>query len=49
MNKLNLDYFQNLDNIDPLAKYREEFHLPKNIIYFDGNSLGYCLKEPLKT
>ena len=48
MNKLNLDYFQNLDNIDPLAKYREEFHLPKNIIYFDGNSLGLLPKRTIK-
>ena len=48
MNKLNLDYFQNLDNIDPLAKYRDEFHLPKNIIYFDGNSLGLLPKRTIK-
>ena len=48
MNKLNLDYFQNLDNIDPLAKYREEFHLPKNIIYFDGNSLVLLPKRTIK-
>ena len=48
MKKFNLDYLQDLDNNDPLAKYREEFHLPKNIIYFDGNSLGLLPKRTFK-
>lgn len=39
-----LEFAQNLDNKDPLAKYRKEFHFPKvngkQVIYFTGNSLG---------
>ena len=38
-------YAKNLDQQDPLAKYREEFFYPKNnngedVIYLCGNSLG---------
>lgn len=29
-----------LDAADPLARFREEFHLPPGQIYLDGNSLG---------
>lgn len=29
-----------LDANDPLAEYRDRFHLPANTIYLDGNSLG---------
>lgn len=29
-----------LDVVDPLASFRGEFHLPDNVIYLDGNSLG---------
>ena len=28
------------DAADPLAGFRADFHLPKNVIYLDGNSLG---------
>ena len=28
------------DARDPLARFREEFHLPPGRIYLDGNSLG---------
>ncbi len=28
------------DAADPLAGFRDEFDLPENILYFDGNSLG---------
>lgn len=29
-----------LDRADPLAQYREDFALPDDVIYLDGNSLG---------
>ncbi|MXP10308.1 kynureninase [Pseudoblastomonas halimionae] len=29
-----------LDAADPLASFREQFHLPEGTIYLDGNSLG---------
>jgi len=39
-----LSYAQNLDNKDPLHKYRDQFYHPrvngKEVIYFTGNSLG---------
>jgi kynureninase len=39
-----LEFAQKLDQVDPLKKYREEFHFPevngKSVIYFTGNSLG---------
>ena len=31
---------QQLDQQDPLAPIREQFNLPPNVIYLDGNSLG---------
>ena len=37
-----------LDNNDPLAKYRDEFHLPEDTIYLDGNSLGALPKRVKK-
>ncbi|MBE28690.1 kynureninase, partial [bacterium] len=40
MKTLKLQDLKKLDNQDCLSAYREEFYLPKNIIYFDGNSLG---------
>ena len=39
-----MSYAQKLDKLDPIGKYREEFHFPKvndkHVIYFTGNSLG---------
>jgi kynureninase len=35
-----LDEARELDSSDPLAFAREQFSLPKGVIYFDGNSLG---------
>ena len=29
---------------DPLAHYRDQFHIPENMIYLDGNSLGAMVK-----
>ena len=38
--QINLKYLQQLDQQDPLAKKRDEFILPENTVYLDGNSLG---------
>ncbi len=38
--KLHRDYAQELDARDPLRAFRERFHLPPDLIYLDGNSLG---------
>ncbi|MCW4051600.1 MAG: kynureninase [Candidatus Bathyarchaeota archaeon] len=34
-----------LDSDDPLAGYRERFHIPEKTIYVDGNSLGLLSKS----
>jgi kynureninase len=34
-----------LDRVDPLAGFRKRFHIPKDSIYLDGNSLGLLSKE----
>jgi len=31
---------QKMDREDPIREFKEKFHLPKGIIYMDGNSLG---------
>src|SRR5579872_2398843 len=36
---------EDLDRRDPLARFRERFHLPDDVIYLDGNSLGPLLKS----
>ena len=41
-------YTKTLDNGDPLSDYRREFSLPKNTIYFDGNSLGPLPKRTIE-
>lgn len=47
-----LAFAQELDEKDPLKKYREEFHFPKvegkQVIYFTGNSLGLQPKRTQK-
>ncbi|RDY58106.1 kynureninase [Flagellimonas nanhaiensis] len=47
-----LEFAQQLDAEDKLAKYREEFHYPqvngKDVIYFTGNSLGLQPKRTQK-
>lgn len=45
----NRAFYENLDSIDPLAPLRDEFHLPPDTIYLDGNSLGAMpLSAPLR-
>lgn len=36
---------EQLDAADPLASFREDFHLPAGRIYLDGNSLGLCSRS----
>jgi kynureninase len=48
MNKIKLEDLKRLDKQDPLSIYREEFFLPKNTIYFDGNSLGPVPTKTIK-
>jgi len=40
MNALTREDCQKLDLDDPLAGFREEFFIPQDVIYMDGNSLG---------
>ena len=37
-------FARKLDSDDPLASYRERFHIPEKTIYVDGNSLGLLSK-----
>lgn len=51
MNEFTLEYARQQDQVDDLAAYRDQFHLPKGKnglpkIYFSGNSLGL---QPKKT
>jgi kynureninase len=34
-----------MDAVDPLARFRDRFYIPKNTIYLDGNSLGLMPKD----
>lgn len=44
MNTL-LEYAQQLDRQDSLRQFKEEFYLPENQLYMDGNSLGLMSKR----
>ncbi|NHJ49464.1 MAG: kynureninase [Asgard group archaeon] len=39
-----MEFALNMDKKDPLAKFRDEFLIPDNTIYVDGNSLGLMAK-----
>ena len=49
MNNLTREDFIKLDTLDSIKKVREEFALPKDVIYFDGNSLGPLPKNTIKS
>lgn len=49
MNDFTRAYARQLDKQDPLASYREEFYLPEDGIYMDGNSLGLLSKRAERT
>lgn len=34
-----------LDQLDPLAAYRDQFYMPEGKVYFDGNSLGLLCRS----
>lgn len=42
---MSLDHARSLDAVDPLARFRDRFHLLPGKIYMDGNSLGLMPKE----
>lgn len=44
MSELKRDDFLALDGDDPLADFRQHYHIPAGIIYMDGNSLGMMPK-----
>ena len=45
---LTLEYCRQLDAADPLATLKQQFALPENTIYLDGNSLGARPKVALE-
>ena len=45
MTTLSFEAAQEKDNADPLAGLRDKFHLPEDVIYLDGNSLGALPKN----
>lgn len=49
MNSTSIDTARQLDQQDELAHYRNEFYLPENATYMDGNSLGLLSKRAERT
>ncbi|UOQ95186.1 kynureninase [Halobacillus shinanisalinarum] len=45
MVRLTKEVAMKLDQEDPLQPYKQEFHLPENAYYMDGNSLGLLSKR----
>lgn len=45
MTEMTRDYLKQLDSKDTLAKFRDEFYLTDDVIYFNGNSLGLMSKR----
>lgn len=46
--QLSKEYCESLDVDDPLAAFRDEFVLPENTVYLNGNSLGAMPKRALE-
>lgn len=49
MTQHTLSAAQQLDTNDSFATYRQEFYIPENTIYMDGNSLGLLSKRAERT
>lgn len=45
----NKAYAEKLDQQDKLKSFRDEYYIPENTIYFDGNSLGLLSKRAEQT
>ncbi|NHK31750.1 MAG: kynureninase [Asgard group archaeon] len=43
------EFAEKMDKEDPLAKFRDEFIIPQETIYVDGNSLGLMAKKSEKS
>ncbi|RDI42305.1 kynureninase [Falsibacillus pallidus] len=48
-NLFSYEYAQELDALDPLKKFKEEFYTKEDTYYMDGNSLGLMSKRAEKT